>query len=138
MQEKIIITTRDYDRLMGLLEVKGVRIDDACGNAMGGLYHTLTKAEKMPPENIDGIVITMNSKVLLCEVNSGRELELTITYPQDADHGDRRISVLSPIGLALLGRRENDVVSWKIPTGAGYFKVIKVTYQPEAEGHYFL
>jgi regulator of nucleoside diphosphate kinase len=48
------------------------------------------------------------------------------------------VSVFSEIGLAVLGRKENDIVSWRVPTGIGQFRVEKVVYQPEAAGDYFL
>lgn len=48
------------------------------------------------------------------------------------------VSVLSPIGVALLGCREGDIASWRVPGGIGRFEVEKVLYQPEAEGHFSL
>jgi regulator of nucleoside diphosphate kinase len=80
----------------------------------------------------------MNSRVKLKELNNRTEGEITITYPDDAEPRERRVSVFSEIGLALLGRKENDVVSWRIPNGVGQFEVQKVTYQPEASGHFYL
>ena len=80
----------------------------------------------------------MNSRFLLRDVASGREVEVTITYPQDADSREQKISVFSTIGVALLGCREGDITSWRVPGGIGRFKVEKVLYQPEAEGHYYL
>ncbi|HWJ29007.1 MAG TPA: GreA/GreB family elongation factor, partial [Flavisolibacter sp.] len=62
----------------------------------------------------------------------------SITYPKDSDRREGRISVFSEIGLALLGRKENDVVSWRVPNGTGRFVIEKVIYQPEASGDYSL
>jgi regulator of nucleoside diphosphate kinase len=80
----------------------------------------------------------MNSRVKLREVTTKRELEITITYPQDAKPRERRVSVFSEIGLELLGWQEKDLVSWNVPNGAGLFEICKVTYQPEAAGDYYL
>ena len=80
----------------------------------------------------------MNSKVRLKDLRSGSEAEITITYPRDANPRERRVSILSEIGLALLGKRESDVVSWRTPRGIGSFRIEKVIYQPEAAGDYAL
>lgn len=95
-------------------------------------------AKMLSQENIDDSIITMNSRILLKEVLTGREAEVTITYPQDADNSERKISVFSAIGVALLGRQAGDIVSWKVPNGTGRFEVVKVIYQPEAVGDYYL
>jgi regulator of nucleoside diphosphate kinase len=63
---------------------------------------------------------------------------VTLTYPDEADNRKMKISVFSPIGVALLGCQEGDIASWRVPSGIGRFKVLRVTYQPEAAGHYFL
>ena len=80
----------------------------------------------------------MNSRVHLKDLNSQRDIELTLTYPRDAVPSERKISVFSEIGIALLGREEKEVVSWNVPDGIGLFEIVKVTYQPEAAGDYHL
>lgn len=102
------------------------------------LHNKLIVANTLPQENISKNVITMNSRVRLRELVSEREIELTIAYPHDADNRERKVSILSPIGIALLGRQVGDQVSWKIPGGNGQFEVVDVTYQPEAVGDYHL
>jgi regulator of nucleoside diphosphate kinase len=132
----MVITINDYKRLMGLLEFGAPKVKTP--EVIDGLCKRLRDAEMLSPEEIDEKVITMNSRVMLRDLASKRETEITITYPQDAEPRERRVSVFSEIGLALLGRREQDIVSWKIPLGTGSFEIIKVTYQPEAAGHYYL
>ena len=136
MQTNMIVTTNDYNRLMGLLKFSVSENNKS--DIVFNLYQRLTSAKKLPQENISNGIVTMNSKVLLKDIKSGKKIEVTITYPQDAEPKDRRVSVLSNIGLALLGRKENEVVSWRIPSGVGLFEVEKVTYQPEAAGHFYL
>ena len=135
ISRKIVITVNDFDRLSGL---PGVPNASRLPETVRSLRQTLEYAKKTSPEDIQEGIVTMNSRVLVREVNLNRESEITLVYPHDAAHGSRRISVLSPIGLALLGRREKDVVSWKVPSGTGSFEIVKVTYQPEAAGHYHL
>ena len=91
----------------------------------------------LPPENISSSVITMNSRVLVRDLSSGREAELTIAYPKDADNPEGKVSVFSEIGIALLGQQAGNKVSWKVPAGNGQFEILKVTYQPEAVGNYY-
>ena len=136
MEKKIVITTNDYRRLTGLIEFGSSKTK--MPEMIAGLYKELAGAKMLPPESIAGNIITMNSRVLLKDVFMGRAVELTITYPQDANNRERRISVFSSIGIALIGRKVGDIVSWKVPSGNGQFEILKVTYQPEAVGDYSL
>lgn len=136
MQHEIIITLNDYDRLMSLVERSTFKLKTP--DIVAGLSKRLSDARKIQQQTIARGVVTMNSKVLLKEIKSGRENEITITYPNNAEPRERRVSVLSAIGLALLGRKEREVVSWSIPSGTGMFEIVKVTYQPEAAGDYNL
>jgi regulator of nucleoside diphosphate kinase len=135
MQDTLIITTIDFDRLMGL---PGVSVSNNLSEHASCLFQNLTQAKKIAPEKIRKEVVTMNSKVLLRETQSGRSSLVTIAYPQEANPLDRRISVLSAAGLALLGRMERDVVNWNIPSGVGKFEIVSVVYQPEAAGDFYL
>jgi regulator of nucleoside diphosphate kinase len=136
MERKMIVTVNDYKRLIGMTEVSPSKF--TLPRIAEKLLTALKKAKMLPPENISNNIVTMNSRVLLREMSSGRQTEVTISYPQEADHQERRVSVFSPIGAALLGSREGDIKEWAIPTGIGSFKIQKVTYQPEAAGHYYL
>lgn len=95
-------------------------------------------AQVVPQRSISGRVITMNSRVRLLELTTNKEIEVTITYPQEANANERLVSVVSNIGLALIGRKLGDIVSWPIPKGIGQFEIVEVTYQPEAVGDYHL
>lgn len=131
-----MITINDYQRLNGLLSFSTVK--DSMSELKTQLDTILGSAEKLPQENISQNIITMNSKVLLKDQTTDREAVLTVTYPQDANSRERKISVLSQIGIALLGKHVGDVVSWKIPAGYGQFEIVKIVYQPEAVGDYYL
>lgn len=136
MQTRIVVTVNDYQKLMGLIEFGSVKIKTP--EVIDGLYKRLRGAKMLSQEEIDERIVTMNSRVLLQDRTSKRETEITVTYPQDAEPRERRVSVFSEIGLALLGQKERDIVSWKIPKGIGSFEIVKVIYQPEAAGHYYL
>jgi regulator of nucleoside diphosphate kinase len=136
MEDKILITVNDYQRLNGLIGFASLR--EKMPEIVSRLNCKFKTAKMLSQDKISRSVITMNSRVLLQEISQGRQAEVTITYPQDADGREGKISVLSPIGLALLGREIDDTVSWKVPSGVGHFKIVKIIYQPEAVGHYHL
>ncbi|HEX8060660.1 MAG TPA: GreA/GreB family elongation factor [Cyclobacteriaceae bacterium] len=136
MQKPITVTDTDYRRIMTLPELASLKAK--MPEVTKQLMENLDAAKLLPQRRIKDNIITMNSRIQLESLKNGLEAEITITYPQDADPRERLVSVFSEIGLALLGRKENDVVSWKIPNGIGVFKVKKVTYQPEAAGDYSL
>lgn len=132
----MFITVNDYQRITGLIEFAALQ--NKSREIADRLMKELKYAKTFPQDKISDNIVTMNSRVLLRDVASGREVEVTITYPQDADSREQKISVFSTIGVALLGCREGDITSWRVPGGIGRFKVEKVLYQPEAEGHYYL
>lgn len=133
---QILITINDHERLTKLIN------DGPFKQKMPAIVDRLNQkfktAKLFAQDKILRNVVTMNSRVLLKELNQSREAEVTIAYPQDADGRDGRISVFSPIGLALLGRQVGDQVSWTVPSGIGQFEIIKIIFQPEALGHYHL
>ena len=136
MNKRIFVTLNDYQRIIGMIEFAAMRTK--IPDAVDGLLTNLKGARMLPQENISADIITMNSRARLTELSSGKEIEITVTYPQDADNLLKKISVFSPIGMTLLGSKVGDVVSWKVPAGIGQFRIDKVIYQPEAVGHYHL
>ncbi len=93
----------------------------------------LERAEVVPSQQIPADVITMNSRVVLLDLEDGSPLELTLVYPQDAGN-EGAVSVLAPIGTAMLGYRVGDEFEWETPGGKSRLKVDKILFQPEAEG----
>jgi regulator of nucleoside diphosphate kinase len=130
------MTVNDHQRLLGLAEFASFTSEMPM--VRNKLMELLETAKLFPPKQISKTVITMNSRVEVRNLATNRTAELSITYPQDADPRERRVSVFSEIGLELLGRKENDIVSWKVPGGTGQFEVKKVVYQPEAAGDFSL
>jgi regulator of nucleoside diphosphate kinase len=136
MQDPIIVTVNDYQRLLGLIELASLKTQ--MPELTNQFTRHLNTARVLTQKDIAKNVVTMNSRVKLRALNSKREAEITVTYPHDAEPQERKISVFTEIGLALLGRRERDIVSWRVPNGSGLFEITKVTYQPEAAGDYYL
>ena len=126
----IVITSRDYDRLetlLGSLPAGGFPNKAA-------LEEELERAEIVPPERVPPNVVTMNSTVRFTIAGSGEKFELTLVYPKDAGEADR-ISVLAPVGSALLGLAVGEELDWPRPGGGvSTVRVMEILYQPERAG----
>jgi regulator of nucleoside diphosphate kinase len=97
------------------------------------LERELDRAEVVGADQVPPDVVTMNSTVRIRDLDSGEESVYTLVYPQDAEISANRISVLAPIGTAILGYRAGDVVQWEVPSGRRRLKIEEVLFQPEAE-----
>ncbi len=102
------------------------------------LENELNRGKVVNPREIPGNVITMNSEVSLQDLDDNEEIVYRLVFPAEADAERGWISVLAPIGTALLGYKEGDVIEWKVPSGVVKLKVTKIVYQPEAAGDYHL
>ena len=89
----------------------------------------IIKSQDIPPD-----VITMNSEVHLRDLNTKEEITYQLVFPDHADASQERVSILAPIGTALLGYSVGDIIEWKVPAGVAKLKVEKIIYQPEANG----
>ena len=129
----IYITEADMRRLRPLIEgVKNSRDD------LRGLQAELENARVVAPVDVPPDVITMNSKTRLRDLDTGEEMMFTLVFPGNADIEHDKISVVAPIGTAMLGHRVGDEFSWEVPAGSVRLRVEEVLYQPEAAGHYHL
>jgi regulator of nucleoside diphosphate kinase len=132
----IYITTSDYQRLSGLIERSRDRNGDADREYLDQLEEELAQAEVVNPEDIPQDVITMRSQVSLKDLKSGKTVVYSLVFPSEANSNEGHISVLAPIGTALLGNRSGDVVESRVPSGLRRLKVKEIVYQPEAAGNY--
>lgn len=133
MKRTIYITKADMTRLRNLIEAQKGSRDD-----LTRLRSELDHARVVEPEEIPGDVITMNSKARLRDLDDQEEMTFTLVFPEHASIDHDRISVVAPIGTAMLGQREGDEFEWEVPAGRVRLKVIKVLYQPEAARQYHL
>jgi regulator of nucleoside diphosphate kinase len=135
--KNIHITELDRQRLIDLI------LDAQSKGYHGSIYleklrGELDRAQIVPPQKIPGDVITMNSKVALIDLDTQEEEIYTLVYPENANTAEGRISILAPIGTAMLGYRIGDVFEWEVPAGKRRLRVEKILYQPEAAGDYEL
>ncbi|MDD2310846.1 MAG: nucleoside diphosphate kinase regulator [Desulfuromonadaceae bacterium] len=134
---QIFITDFDVERLEVLIE-NANRRSSRDGKYLEELEQELTKAEVVTPAGIPPDVITMNSRVSLQDMDSGEDLVYTLVFPGDADVESGKISVLAPIGTAMIGYRTGDRITWAVPGGVKNLKVKKILYQPESAGDFHL
>jgi regulator of nucleoside diphosphate kinase len=80
----------------------------------------------------------MNSRVGLVDLDTEEEMVYTLVFPHEADITQSKISVLAPIGTAILGYRVGDTLTWQVPDGMRRLRVKQILYQPEAAGDYHL
>jgi regulator of nucleoside diphosphate kinase len=131
--DRIVLTSRDFERLEKLLQ--SLPADAFPGKS--ALESELRRADLVEPEQVPPDVVTMNSIVRFSFAESGEEFRLTLVYPKDAQGQPDRISVLAPVGSALLGLSVGDEIQWPRPGGGvSTVRVIDVSYQPERLGEF--
>lgn len=131
----IFITRNDKERLLALLSVaKSINFRDRVD--VNGLAAELKRAFIVDAREVAGDIITMNSRAKLVDLDTGEKVTFAVVFPRDADVEGGRISVLTPLGTAMLGYRVGDEFEWKVPYGLRRFRVSKMHYQPEAAGDY--
>ena len=129
--KRIVITQHDLDRLRPVInDALAARTRDELAGLMGELDRALVVA----PSEIPGDVVTMNSRVRLIDANTGEAIEMSLVFPDDADASAGAISILAPVGTAIIGYRAGDRVEWPTPAGTRTLTVDEVIFQPEAAG----
>lgn len=132
-QQTIQVTDIDSRRLQSLIE----------GRKLGGtrdafsvdwLERHLDDAEVTPASHIGPDVVTMGSLVQVTDLDSGETFEFQVVFPYSADTPSGKISVLAPLGMAVLGRSVGEQISWQVPVGVRRLRVDNVVSQPEREG----
>lgn len=137
MKGKIKITELDYERLCNLVTaVKDQRTVEM--KNLDALGAEIRRAERVDPKKITPEFVTMNSEFEVTDLDSNKLLILKLVYPKDADFKKGYVSVLSPLGSALLGYKAGDTISFKVPKGEKKIRIDKINYQPEANGEYAL
>jgi len=133
----IYITEYDMTRLRGLIaDMK--RFAYYGRDDIKDLAAELDRGKLVAPQDVPHDVITMNSRACLVDLDTAEEMIYTLVFPKEADIDQGKISILAPIGTAMLGYRVGDVFEWHVPDGIRRLKVKTVLYQPEAAGDYHL
>ena len=91
-------------------------------------------AKIVEPADMPNDVITMNSRVVLRDLDSGEDEEWVLCFPQQADIFENKLSVLAPMGVAMLGTQVGEVIEWETPRGKARAEIMSIAYQLEAAG----
>lgn len=124
-QRSIVVAEADARRLRGLLAARreSTLRDEA---HLHELEAELERAVLVARHEIPAEVVTMDSVVSVLDLFSGERGEYTLVYPAEANLAAGRISVLAPLGTALLGYREGDELEWLMPGGLRFLRIEKV------------
>lgn len=133
VKPNIVVSSTDLRRIEKLLDA----LPPNSFPARDALEEELNRADVLEPTDMPDNVVTMNSQVRF-QVNSSKdEFCLTLVYPKEMDSSESKISILAPVGSALLGLSEGDEIEWPIPGGKVlHVQIIKIVHQPERAGEY--
>lgn len=132
---EIVITESDLKRLTKVFQVTP-SLQGRNRQHYEDLQEELDRARIVDPKEVPEDVVTMNSLVRLKDLDTSEEKTYWLVFPEKANISRQAVSVLAPIGTALLGCREGDTVEWEVPRGTKRFMIIEVAYQPERLGNY--
>lgn len=134
--ESLLISSYDKKRLITLLNRLDTNAEDRTD--VEDLQQEIQRGAEVLPHEVPPDVVTMNSRVRVTDLEDASEREYTIVFPHEAKYEEGKISILAPLGIALLGYRVGDVVDWDMPRGARRLRINQIVYQPEASGDYEL
>jgi len=132
-QRQIVVTRDDMARLRELVR-QGRKASRRDQSHLAELDQELDRAEIIDASDLSADVVTMHSTVRVRDLDAGTSVVYTLVFPVDADIERKRISVLAPIGMALIGYRAGDNVEWVTPGGRKRLEIEEVLFQPEAAG----
>jgi regulator of nucleoside diphosphate kinase len=131
MKPPIVVSSLDMERLEALLD----SLPSAQAGTREKLMEELARADMVEPDQMPADVVTMNSRVRFVLDNAAEEFDMSLAYPKDVNGEPDKLSVLTPVGNALLGLKVGETIDWTRPDG-GRFEVTvrEIVYQPERAG----
>ncbi len=131
----ITVTTADYKRIESVLDNLPSSYDDLVDK----LFGELDRADVVEPTAVPPTLVTMNSRVRFTVVATGATIVRTLVYPKDQTASEENISILSPLGSALLGLSVGQEIEWKIDEQRTVrVRIDAIEYQPESAGDFHL
>jgi len=128
---EITVSMADLERLEGLLG----ELRAGAPEIAEGLRSELDRAKIVEPEEVPPDVVTMNSTVRFTDEETGKEFERTLCYPHEATGGSDKVSILAPLGSALLGLSVGQSIDWPVPGGrTARIRILEVVSQPGRPG----
>jgi len=122
----IVVTASDLERLQRVISAQG-------GETADMLDAELERAEVIEPDQVSRDVVIMNSDVVYEDTTTGARRTVRVVYPEDADPNKGWVSVLAPLGSALLGLRVGQEIDWHMPRGMRRLRIVDVPHQPNRD-----
>lgn len=126
-QDNLILTQADFQKLSALIGLAQTETAEL-------LEEELSRASIVSDNNLPNDVVSMNSTVSFEDLETGKESVVTLVYPHEANIDEGKISILAPVGSALIGLRVGQVIHWPVPNGKEKrLKVVSVISQKETD-----
>ena len=132
----IVMSVYDFQRLSLLLR-KHAHAPLEERKVLAALERKLEQAVLLPPEQIPPNVVTLRSTVRVTNLTSGKRERFTLSFPGETAQGDDRVSILAPLGVALVGERAGSTIVYSAPQRTCRLRIEKIEYQPEAVGELY-
>jgi regulator of nucleoside diphosphate kinase len=137
MNRNIFVSTLDYSRLHDLL-ITAKQFATTNTDLLDSLDRELSRATIVSPEEVPPYVVTMNKCVHLTDLATGEDLKVLLVYPSDANRQKGNLSILTHLGVAIIGFSVGDTIEWNSPEGLRQLRVNSIDFQPEATKRYDL
>ncbi len=123
---QVILLKNDFEILNNYVKnLQGMQVNEK--ENFSKLYEEIKKAQIVDAANFPVDIVRLNSTVVIKDLQTKRDMTITIVLPQQADIKQRKVSVLAPIGTAIIGFRKGQTVSWKVPSGKKDFRIMEVS-----------
>lgn len=129
-----MITTNDKKKLQRI--IPHLDPDSSGREDVLMLAAELERAEEVAAADVPPDVVTLNSTVSVTDLDHGDTRQWTVVMPGHGRYEEGKISVLAPLGTALLGYRTGDEIEWEVPGGRRRLRIDAVVFQPEASGQF--
>lgn len=125
----LYLTENDMNVLRQIVD--RMRIDGTAQEQyLRALENELDRAQVVKAGNLPSGIVTLHSAVKLRDLDSDEIMSCVLSLPDEADIDKGMVSVLAPIGTAILGYKVQDIVEWPVPAGIRRFRIMKVTQMP--------
>jgi regulator of nucleoside diphosphate kinase len=129
---RLLMTEKDARKLRTMIQ-ESASTDTQAGVQWQLLEEEIEKASIVPAVNLPADVVTMHSRVRIVDMRTGEQLVYQIVYPHEANYAEKRISILAPIGMALLGYAAGTEIEWKVPSGSRRLRIEAVEQPTEIQ-----
>lgn len=133
----IVLSSLDFARLKDLL-ITARQFHSAPSAILDVLEPELARARIVPPDQIPPYVVTMNTCVCIIDMDTQEVEKYTLVYPNAAEPKKGKLSILSEMGVALIGFSVGDTIEWNFPVGVRHVRIDEIHFQPEATRQYDL